>query len=165
MVESIYDSCLLYRLRAEKNESFEVVGMQIDDTLILANETFAKHEEEAIIVADIKSKSRDQLATGHPIKFNDTIIELDDHGNINLRQEVRKTKEISLVTNKNGTSTSIRGIIRPHLSPKEQYVAQRARGAYIASICQSEAAFDLSHAAQSTKFTTDDITSLNKRLQ
>ena len=32
-------------------------------------------------------------------------------------------------------------------SPKQGYVEQRARGAYIASICQPEASFDLSVAA------------------
>jgi hypothetical protein len=45
-------------------------------------------------------------------------------------------------------------------------VAQRARGAYLASICQPEASFDLSHAAQSTDstFCPDDVIALNKRL-
>ena len=43
-------------------------------------------------------------------------------------------------------------------------MAQRARGAYIASICQPEAAFNLSHAAQSIEFSSDDFALLNKRL-
>jgi hypothetical protein len=45
-------------------------------------------------------------------------------------------------------STSFRGVTRGLLTPKDQYIAQRARGAYIASICQPEASFDLSFAAQ-----------------
>ena len=48
---------------------------------------------------------------------------------------------------------------------KQRYVEQRARGAYIASICQSEAVFDLSFAAQLQDPTQDDVTALNKRLQ
>lgn len=63
------------------------------------------------------------------------------------------------------TSISSRGAIRQNLSPKDQYVAQRARGAYIASISQPEASFDLSFAAQTTEPTADDIKRLNGRIQ
>jgi hypothetical protein len=48
---------------------------------------------------------------------------------------------------------------------RNQYIAQRAREAYLASICQSEASFDFSHAAQFIEMTSDDINVLNKRLQ
>ena len=47
----------------------------------------------------------------------------------------------------------------------KQYVAQKARGAYIASVCQPEASFELSRAAQTVEFSPDDIALLNKRLQ
>ncbi len=50
------------------------------------------------------------------------------------------------------------------LTPKEQYIAQRAQGAYIASVCQPEAAFDLSFAAQVINPIIDDAKALNKRL-
>lgn len=45
------------------------------------------------------------------------------------------------------------------------YVQQRARGAYIASICQPEAAYDLSVAAQAQRPTNQEIDRLNKRLE
>ena len=44
------------------------------------------------------------------------------------------------------------------------YVEQRARGAYIASICQPEATFDLSIAAQHQSPSQEEISTLNKRL-
>ena len=44
--------------------------------------------------------------------------------------------------------TSTRGVVRQAVISKDQYVAQRVREAYIAIICQPEAAFDLSYAAQ-----------------
>lgn len=47
---------------------------------------------------------------------------------------------------------------------KEQYVSQRARGAYIATVSQPQAAFDLSFAAQVTAPTWEDAQLLNKRL-
>jgi hypothetical protein len=48
---------------------------------------------------------------------------------------------------------------------KQQYLEQRARGAYIASICQPEASYDLSVAAQHQNPTEDNIRTLNKRLE
>jgi hypothetical protein len=50
-------------------------------------------------------------------------------------------------------------------SEKNEYVAQRAREAYIATICQPEAPFDLSYAAQATGIVAEDVQALNKRLQ
>ncbi|KAH9991518.1 hypothetical protein F4779DRAFT_623696 [Xylariaceae sp. FL0662B] len=47
----------------------------------------------------------------------------------------------------------------------QQYVAQRARGAYIASVCQPEASFDLSTAAQVIEPTEKDIDALNDRIE
>jgi hypothetical protein len=44
-------------------------------------------------------------------------------------------------------------------------VTQRARNAYVASICQSKASFDLFFAAQSIEVSSKNITTLNKRLQ
>ena len=72
--------------------------------------------------------------------------------------------DILPVINHDADSTSSRGITRKKLSPKEQYLAQRARVAYIASMCQPEASFDLSLAAQTVKFLPDDIALLNERL-
>ena len=47
----------------------------------------------------------------------------------------------------------------------DQYVAQRARGAYILTVCQPEAAFDLSFAAQVTNPQEENIKLLNRRIQ
>jgi hypothetical protein len=46
----------------------------------------------------------------------------------------------------------------------QQHLVQRARGAYIASICQPEAAYDLFTAAQAHRPDQDDHVRLNKRL-
>ena len=48
----------------------------------------------------------------------------------------------------------------------QEYIEQRARGAYIASICRPEAAFDLSTAAQSSKSPNrEDTAKMNKRIK
>ena len=51
------------------------------------------------------------------------------------------------------------------MTSKDQYVAQRARGAYKATLSQPEAAFDLSFAAQVINPKEDDAKTLNKRLK
>lgn len=139
------------------------MGLQTDDTLLLADDTFADAEEDAIKYAKLMSKDRNHLTTNKPIKFNEALIELTSEGNLTLKQETQ-IAEISLVRNLMVSMTSAQGVICIELSFKEQYVAQRARRAYIASICQPEVSFDLSNAAQSTKFSSDNIAILNKRL-
>ena len=47
----------------------------------------------------------------------------------------------------------------------QQYIEQRARGAYIASVCQPEATFDYSSAAQVKDPVEKDVTALNKRIK
>ena len=47
----------------------------------------------------------------------------------------------------------------------QQYMEQRARGAYIASTSQPEASFDLSVASQAQQPSDEDIRTLNKRLK
>jgi hypothetical protein len=89
---------------------------------------------------------------------------MDSTDGITLTQE-RQCKNLKPVSDKETDTTSSRGIVRQNLSTKEQYVAQRARGAYIASVCQPEAAYDLSIAAQATQPIEKDIKALNARLQ
>lgn len=137
--------------------------MQTGDTLILADDVFASNEEEAIKAAKTMTKDCKYLTSAQPIKFHGAQIKLDLDG-------ILLTKEshvggILLVTGRNTDSTSSRGITRTNLSLKEKYAARRARGAYIASMCQLKASFDLSRAAQTVEFSPDDIALLNKRLQ
>ena len=72
---------------------------------------------------------------------------------------------MNLVNLKTTNLTSSRGTKRVAVTPKDQYIAQRARGAYIASVCQPESSFDLSFAAQVINPKEDDAKRLNKRLQ
>jgi hypothetical protein len=138
--------------------------MQIDDTLILVDQSFAIIEDEAIISAKIMIKAREQLSFEHSLKFNGTRIErLGSNDIIYFRQE-KHIQNIQLIKTEFTIITSARGKIRMMLIFKEQYIAQRARETYLISICQSEASFDLFRAAQSTEIISDDIISLNKQL-
>lgn len=160
MVPSTYDPCLLFK----NSDGFGVVGLQTDDTLILADEIFAAAEEKQLHKAKLLAKDREKLTNTTPIKFNGGYIKKCNN-DILLSQE-KQCKNLSLVTLKTPIDlVGSRGQIRKAVTPKDQYVAQRARGAYIATVCQPEAAFDLSFAAQVTNPKEDDGKALNKRLQ
>ncbi len=158
MEQSTYDPCLLY-----SNNPFGIVGLQTDDTLFVGDIKFAEQEQLQLQKAGFLAKERECLTSTKGIKFNGGIIQLQDDG-ITLTQE-RQCGNLGLVSTKSTNTTSSRGTVRENLSTKEQYIAQRARGAYIASVCQPEATFDLSTAAQAINPDEKDVKALNKRLQ
>jgi hypothetical protein len=118
-----------------------------------------------LVKAQFTAKERQVLTADNSLKFNGGIIKIiDNSGTISLTQE-RQCKNLKPVRKEPTNSTSSRGAVRNNLTEKDQFVAQRARGAYIATMCQPEAAYDLSVAAQSTEYTHDDVRALNRRLQ
>lgn len=163
MNQSTYDPCLLHNNNPTTG-TFGVVGLQTDDTLFLANDKFADLEQERVEKAQFLTKLREELSTEHSIKFNGGIIRKQDD-TITLTQK-KQCQNLTLVNVKEFiNTTSSRGNVRIALTPKDQYIAQRARGAYIASVCQPEASFDLSYAAQVINPDEKDAKLLNKRLQ
>jgi vesicle coat complex subunit len=101
--------------------------MQIDDTLILAEQSFADVEEDAIAFVEIIIKARDYLQVNRFLKFNDIIITLNTSSNINVQHLII----IELIKNSSLITISSQDIIRLFLFLREQYVAQRARDVYL----------------------------------
>jgi hypothetical protein len=64
-----YDPCLLY-----SNKPFGIVGLQTDDTLFLADKTFANTEENKLYKAKFIAKKQERLTATTPLKFNRAII-------------------------------------------------------------------------------------------
>src|SRR5580692_7050629 len=158
MEQSTYDPCLLFTT----GQNLGVIGLQTDDTLLLADEDFAEKEEKKLRKAGFMTKDREKLTSSSPIKFNGGSI--TSKGNsLTLTQE-QHCQNLKTVSPEAINLTSSRGVTRKMVLPKEQYIAQRARGAYIATVCQPEAAYDLSSAAQVTEPTEEDVKKLNKRL-
>jgi hypothetical protein len=149
MVTSTYDPCLL--ISSPENPEFACVGMQTDDTLGLSTEAFSQREDDQLKEASFSAKDKQSLTPAEPLAFNGGIVTLDNNGTITLRQK--------------GQAQRLQLIDANAPNAKQQYVEQRARGAYIASICQPEACFDLSSAAQYREPTPDDIKALNQRIQ
>ncbi|HEY2455482.1 MAG TPA: hypothetical protein VGI71_23255 [Scandinavium sp.] len=144
MTTSTYDPCFLITTSKDK---FGLVGMQTDDTIILADEQFSTLEEKELIFL---AKPKEKLTPKTALIFNGCIL-------------TRSGDELMLRQKEQGKKIELIDADTPDFQQK--YVEQRARGAYIATICQPEAAFDLSVAAQNKEPTKEDITALNKRLQ
>jgi hypothetical protein len=140
-----------------------IVDMQTDDILILIDLNFAAAKEKAITDVKIMIKSRDHLDSNFSLKFNDTIIERQEN-DIYFRQ-IFQSNHLQLIQNVDIAIISSKDKVRLALISKEQYVTQRTRDAYVTSICQSKASFDLFFAAQSIEISSKNITTLNKRLQ
>jgi hypothetical protein len=174
MTKSTYDLCLLFI-----NQSvFGLTEMQTADTLMLKDDRFAELEEKELEKAKLTFKERKMLIVFTSIKFNDEMISLIEI--ISKDSTIRDDKDdyILCLTQSNqfdqirliNISTSIdlissRDQIRKSVTPKDQYVTQRARETYIATMSQSEVSFDLFLTAQVTNSKEEDAKRLNKRFQ
>ena len=141
MTESTYDPCLFHCI-----EPFAVIGFQTDDILIFVSDHFAIKKNKIIKTVNFMIKQREGLATTNPIKFNGMKIKLDENGTINIKH-ASYVESISLIKNHESSIISFRDVIREKLTSKNQYIAHQTRDAYVASICQPEASFNLSYAA------------------
>jgi hypothetical protein len=147
MMTSSYDPCLLV---TTTKDAFGVVGMQTDDTLILGDRNFVQLENEELQKAKLNAKPIETLSYEEPLIFNGCI----------LRQE-----DATMTIIQKGQGAKLKLIDPKSDDRQDQYREQRARGAYIATICQPEALFDLSVAAQHQQPSDEDIKALNKRLK
>ena len=119
MQQSTYDPCLLYT----NKKGFGVVSLQIDDTLILGDETFANAENFHLHEIKLLAKEKKKLISLHSIKFNGAHIKQENSQSFHLNQE-RLCKNLRLVTLQSNDLTSARGVIRKSVSFRDQYVAQ-----------------------------------------
>lgn len=137
---SSYDFCLLFNPEA-------IVGLQTDDTLIACNPAFLIKEEIELKRAEFLAKPLEKLTDKNSITFNGAQITLS--GTKLLVSQKDQLRKIKLLKN-----------INP-----EEYISQRARGAYVSTVCQPQVAFGLSFAAQTTSPTLTDVENLNLSLK
>ncbi|XMA18104.1 hypothetical protein WAI453_010895 [Rhynchosporium graminicola] len=147
METSTYDPCLLI---STNKKCFGIARLQTDDTFGVAMKEFLDLEEQQLAEAKITAKSREILTLYHQFDFNSClIVKREDHLFLGQKGQAKKIQLVDETT----------------ADYSQKYIEQRARGAYIASICQPEASFDLSVVAQHQNPTKDDVRALNKRLQ
>jgi hypothetical protein len=92
------------------------MGLQTDNTLFLADETFAEIKQNKLHKAKFIAKEHEQLTVDTPLKFNNSLIQFVLDG-ITFTQE-RQYKNLSPISTKLATSTSSRGATRT-LTPKD----------------------------------------------
>jgi hypothetical protein len=71
MVISTYDSCLLV---TTIEDGFGIIGMQTDDTIILADKYFSILEENELLNAKFTAKSKEKLIFNSPLIFNGCVL-------------------------------------------------------------------------------------------
>ena len=143
IISSTFDTCLLFN-----RDIIAIIGLQIDNSLIANIIEFMQTKSRELNTVGLVTRPCEGLTTNHPLNFNDFIITLNNNDNMIINQ-LKQVKKIQLLS-------------RPFT--KKQYVTQRARGAYIATISQSQAAFALSYATQITKPTFENAKYLNRCL-
>lgn len=141
MTPSTFDTCLLFN-----DNMTAIIGLQTNDSLIADTTEFMNIESRELHAAGLVAKPCERLTPDQPLDFNGFIITLD--GNIRINQ-IKQAKKIQLL---------------PKSFTKKQYVAQRAREAYIATMSQPQAAFALSYAAQIIEPTNKNAEYLNRCL-
>ncbi|KAI1002683.1 hypothetical protein K3495_g5516 [Podosphaera aphanis] len=148
MKPSPHDSCLLFT----EDDDKAFIGLQTDDSLVACSEKFKAKESVELQKAKFPAKTSERLSESHPIKFIGSTISLSHDGKIILTQALHVGKIQLVDTNK---TTSV----------QQDYIAQRARAAYVAAVCQPQATFSLSFAAQTTNPSKLDVDGLNRCLQ
>jgi hypothetical protein len=162
MIESTFNSCLLHI----EFIHFEVVDIQTDDTLILANDEFVTLEKNELARAHLTFKRREKLNLITSIKFNDKLIILIDDDNTLLFTQSKQFDQIRLIDVKIFVDlTSSRDEIRKMITFKNQYVIQHAKKVYIVIVSQSKTSFNFFFDAQIINSKKDDAKRLNQRLQ
>lgn len=128
---------------------------------MLANKTFAVMKKKAIKTAKFMTKEQACFLYQTPIKFYNNLIQLMSDEDITLSPETW-VGGISLIKDHEASTISSREVVRNNLSLKKHYIAQQARRAYLVSIYQLKALFDLFYSIQLTKFSWNDTIALNK---
>jgi hypothetical protein len=135
-----YDPCLLITIA--NSGLFGLMAVKTDDTLGFNNFAFAEKEARECVFL---SKERQDLAVLKFFDFNGDILTLED---LILRLKQKN-----------------QGLKLEFAADRPFYIQQRARGAYIASICQPMANYDLSAAAQVIDPGSEDFARFNKRIK
>ncbi len=140
MMKSTYDSCLLFiNQNDSSSNAFELIETQTNDMLMLRGDRFAELEENELKKAKLMFKKRKMLIIFISIKFNNEIIsliEITSKSSYSLFfTQLKQFDQIQLIN----LSISIDLIsskdqVRKMMTSKDQYVAQRARDAYIVTM-------------------------------
>jgi hypothetical protein len=113
-------------------EAFNIIRIQTNNTLILRSKEFNTIEKKKLTKAKFSAKAKKLLSLKTLLIFNSYIL-------------TQRKKDIKLQQKEQGKK--LKTVNSKAKDPQYKYKEQRAHKAYIATICQPKAAFDLSVAA------------------
>ena len=119
MFTSLYNLCLLITNKGPN--LFSITELQTDNTLSVVTLDFVQQEEDKLQKARFRAKPKTVLLHDNPIKFNGGKIKL--------------VKDNTIVLTQKGQAKNLCTIDLDDLDAEQQYVAQRAWGAYVALVC------------------------------
>jgi hypothetical protein len=128
---STYNPCLLI---TTTKKAFGIVGIQTNNTLILGSEEFDTIKDNELTKAKFSAKPKELLFPETLLIFNGCIL-------------TQKKGDVALKLRQKEQGKKLKTVNFKAKDYQHKYREQRARGAYIATICQPKAAFDLSVAA------------------
>ena len=129
MHHSAFDACLLTNTE-DKVISF--ITVQVDNTLIAANEQFLVKEATELQKAGFLSKPLEWLTKDLTLHFNGINVKRVKDIVITQEQQIQHLQPIVI----EGSLSSVDD--KPSNKLKQEYIAQCAQGAYIAASCQPE---------------------------
>lgn len=150
---SIYDPCLLYTkgfmaIRPGKESTARGLAcIQTDDTVYVGNAKFFEIENK--LKERFDSKEIEVLSHNHEIKFNGAIVR--QQGNAITISQAKHIEKMNLLD--------------PSHFTKEQFVTERARGAYIAAVCRPDCSYAFSKLSQATEPDEKDVKDLNNAIK
>ena len=152
MRHSSFDTCLLARTD-EKSVGF--VAIQVNDTLIASNDHFLEQEEAELKKSGFPFKPLDRLTKDSALRFNGFNISIKSNGQSNSyvitqEQQIQRLQPLEDVKGVKPTDKLSKEL-------RQQYIAQRARGAYIATTSQPERSFNYAYAAQYPDLTYEQL--------
>jgi len=156
MRHSAFDACLLANT---EDEATGFIAVQVDDTLIAANKQFLVKEAAELQKAGFLSKPLEHLIKGSTLRFNGINVKQADEIIVTQEQQIHRLEPI---TTEKGSLPSMEKLSD---KLKQEYIAQRARGAYIAASCQPERSFDYAYAAQYPDPTYEQLQKLNTAIE
>lgn len=100
---------------------FNLLAIQTDNTLTVCTKEFSDEEEKKLKESGLREKPKMELTPDISLGFNGTETSIDNKNNIYMRAK--------------GQGDKIKLINPDKPNYAQRYAKQRARGAYIASIC------------------------------
>ena len=120
MRQFTFDSCLLYV--NDENNNFDVIKLQIDDTLILIDGKFATIEKNELRAIKLLVKNLKKLTKITSIKFNENHIK--KMNNDLYFNQLRQCSCLCLVIIKSTNLINTRNVVKSNVISKDQYVVQ-----------------------------------------